>query len=320
MRADIKYLFIGLFIGVGTIGLLLSGMLIPPNMVIHHPTTSGTSIIVPPPTISSTTAFSVLPQISTATRLPTETFTFTPTLVYPSKTPTATHTPTLTPTVPSSTATLSGTMMALFDNGYLSQRGPLSQEQQYKVFSSSLKFIRRTTKESYQLGNQINGVGNGSPSNICGPLSIAILQGAGIARSDLNPHTYWLLNPDVTDDRKHLNIAFPPILFENIEYNRKLNEINWDEAPLYPGDFLYTYAGKGGNFEHMLVVNRVDSDGRAYSVTNFNTPDGFIIDEILLYDPADSNAGIFSLWTARPFAKMGSTGFGGIEIWRYHLP
>ena len=66
----------------------------------------------------------------------------------------------------------------------------------------------------------------------------------------------------------------------------------------------------------MLVVNRVDSQGRAYSVTNYNTEQGFIIDEALLYDPADSNAGLFSQWTEKQFQKLGSTGYAGFEVWR----
>jgi hypothetical protein len=196
----------------------------------------------------------------------------------------------------------------------------MSLEQQVNLFSSSVKFIRSTTKESHQLGNLINGMGYGAPSDICGPLSIAILQDAGIVRGSLDPHAFWLLNPDVPDDRRLLNVAFPPILFENIHYNLKLDEVDWNESPLYPGDFLYIYAGSFGNFEHMLVVNRVDTEGRAYSVTNYNTTDGFIIAETLLYDPADPTAGIFPLWTARPYAKMGATGFGGFEVWRYRLP
>ena len=211
-------------------------------------------------------------------------------------------------------------MLSLLEVGYLSQRGSMSLEQQVNVFGASVKFIRKTTKESHQLGNQINGVGYGSPSDICGPLSIAILQAAGIVRSSLDPHAFWLHNPDVPDDRRLLSVAFPPILFENIKHTRKLSDMDWNETPLFPGDFLYIYAGPYGNFEHMLVVNRVDAEGRAYSVTNFNTSDGFIIDEVVLYDPADPNAGIFAHWTSQPYAKMGATGYGGFEVWRYQLP
>ena len=173
MRTDIKYLSIGLIIGIGASALLLTGMLVPPNMVISQQTVSGTPITTPTTTVVSA-KFSITTQQSFTIGLPIETFTYTPTLIYPSRTPTTTNTLTPTPTVPSLTPTPSGAMMALFESGYLSQGGPLSLEQQFNVFNSSLKFIRRTTKESYQLGNLINGIGNGSPSNICGPLSIAI--------------------------------------------------------------------------------------------------------------------------------------------------
>jgi hypothetical protein len=96
----------------------------------------------------------------------------------------------------------------------------------------------------------------------------------------------------------------------------RIDQEDWLTNPLLPGDFVYLYAGTGGNFEHMLVVTRVDSQGRAYSVTNFNTDQGFIINEALLYDPADPNAGLFSQWTEKQFAKLGSTGYAGYEVWR----
>ena len=313
MRAEIKFLVIGLFIGLGATVLLLTGMLVPPTL--------AASLATDTRKLSFTPSAHTSTQQSTATiRPPTNTYTFTPTFIQPSGTPTATSTPTLTPTVPSPTPSLSGAMLSLLESGYLSQRGSLSLEQQVDVYASSIKFIRSTTEEGYQLGNFINGSGYGSPSDICGPLSIAILQDAGIVRTSLNPHAFWLLNPDVSADRRLLNVAFPPILFKNVQYKHKLDTVDWNEFPLYPGDFIYIYAGSGGNFEHMLVVNRVDAKGRAYSVTNYNTAKGFIIGEILLYDPADPTAGIFPIWTARSFEELGSTGFGGFEIWRYYLP
>jgi hypothetical protein len=42
----------------------------------------------------------------------------------------------------------------------------------------------------------------------------------------------------------------------------------------------------------MLVVNRVDSQKRAYAVTNYSTLKGFVITEILLYDPNDKSTGM----------------------------
>ena len=210
--------------------------------------------------------------------------------------------------------------MGLLRVGYLSQVGPLDLRDQFRVYESALKFIRISADEIWQIGEQINGPGYGSPSNICGPLSIIILQEAGIVGPDLNPHAFWLLNPGVQGDRRLLSEVFPPSQFENTRFQVPLNKMDWSKTPLYPGDFIYIYAGPGGNFEHMLVVNRVDADGRAYAVTNYRTDNGFFISEVLLYDPSEPHEGMFSVWTARPYAKNGSTGFAGFELWRLREP
>ena len=210
--------------------------------------------------------------------------------------------------------------MGLLQDGYLSQVGPLELGEQIRVYESSLKYVRTSTYKSRRLGEQINGPGYGAPSNICGPLSISILQEAGIVNPDLDPHNYWMLNPDDVGARKSLAKAFPPEKFSSSRIHVKLDEIDWNENPLYPGDFVYIYAGSGGNFEHMLVVNRVDSQGRAYAVTNYNTENGFIISEVLLYDPHRSELGMFSTWTVWPNAELGSTGFAGFEVWRLREP
>ena len=211
-------------------------------------------------------------------------------------------------------------MLDLFKSGTLLESGPLNIRQQIQLYSTSLNFIRETSTDSRILGEEINGKGYGSPSDICGPLSIAILQEAGIIDSEIDPHAFWLLNPDVRDDRRLLSKAFPPDKFETFRARVKLDEVDWNVNPLYPGDFVYLYAGSGGNFEHMLVVNRVDSEGRAYAVTNRNTDNGFIISEVLLYHPAKSNVGMFPVWTEWPYKLLGATGFGGSEVWRLRAP
>ncbi len=210
--------------------------------------------------------------------------------------------------------------MGLLKTGHLSQVGPLSLTDQLRVYESSLKYIGINPEESQLIGEQVNGPGYGSPDNVCGPLSLAILQEAGIVRSDINSHAFWLLNPDVPKSRELLSEVFPPDRFENIRFRIPLKKMDWHMNPLYPGDFIYIYAGTGGTFEHMLVVNRVDTEGRAYSVNNYLTPNGFIISEALLYDPADPNTGMFSAWTARANSKNGSTGFAGFEVWRLRTP
>jgi hypothetical protein len=300
MRAEIQYLSIGLFIGISATGLLLTGMYISPVVAATLPTATMTATL--------TTYTSVPTPTSTSThRPPTSTFTPTPTLTKPTSTATA-------------TPTFSDTLMGLLQDGYLSQAGPLELRDQLRIYEASLKFVSISTEKNRLIGEEINGPGYGSPSNICGPLSISILQEAGFVNPDLDPHDFWLLNPDDMSDRKLLAKAFPPEKFGSYRTRVKLDEIDWNLSPLYPGDFIYTYAGRGGNFEHMLVVNRVDSQGRAYAVTNHNTENGFIISEVLLYDPNISDVGIFSVWTAWPKARLGATGFGGFEVWRLRVP
>jgi hypothetical protein len=316
MRTEIKYLSIGLIIGLGGTALLLAGMLVPSTVAASLPSDTPTDT----PTVVTPT-----PQPSPTKPPPTSTFTSTPTLIR-LETETSTTTPTNTPTVPTPTPThtpaptLSSAMKVLLESGHLSQTGPLSLEVQFQVYGASVNYIRQTSQGSRILGDEINGPGYGAPNDICGPLSIAILQDAGIVDAYLDPHAFWLLNPDVDDDRRLLGRAFPPEQFESIRIRAKLDKVDWNETPLYPGDFLYIYAGSLGNFEHMLVVNRVDSEGRAYAVTNHNTADGYIISEVLLYHPEKSDVGMFPVWTAHPFAQTGATGFGGFEIWRMRTP
>jgi len=295
MRAGIKYLSIGLFIGVTATGLWLTWIFVPPRIPATIPTNTLTILA--------------------------NTYTPRPTLTRQTATASTNYTATVTPTNPSPTQTVSDALMGLLQDGYLSQVGPLSLINQIKVYEASLKYVGTNTDESRLIGEQINGIGYGSPSNICGPLSIAILQDAGLIDSFLIPYNYWLLNADLADDRRLLSKAFPPEQFESIRINTKLDEINWKENRLYPGDFIYLYAGYGGNFEHMLVINRVDAHGSAYAVTNHRTPSGFIISEVLLYDPADPEVGMFPAWTARENnAETGSTGFAGFEVWRSRSP
>lgn len=299
------------YIGYGLAGIISVAMLtiiwwlfIPSG---HLAPATNTSI----PTSTST---STLTPTATAYYTPTltPTYTFTPTLSnLPS--PTSTSTPTITPTLT--------TTELKIQVGELFIIGPLTRSQQMDLYNSSQKFIAPTTEESTQMGEQINGIGYGSPTIICGPLSIAILQSAGLVQNEtLVPFDFWLLNPFISKDRALLNRTFPPDQYENFDVETPLNEFEFLKFTLLPGDFLYIKHGSGGNFDHMLVINRVDSEGRAYSVTNYNTEQGFVINEVLLFDLNNPNAGIFRKWTEKRDAVNGSTGFGGFELWRLREP
>ena len=213
------------------------------------------------------------------------------------------------------TSTPSPVEVALL-KGDLVIQGPLSAEGQIRLYETSLTFIAPTARESKAIGERINGKGYGSPTLICGPLSIAILREAGLINPSIIPYDFWLLNPDIPEDRKVIDRTFPPSKYEETRHKIRLDKFDWKAHPLLPGDFLYIYRGPGGNFDHILVVNRVDSGGRAYAVTNYGTPEGFIINEVMLYDPDNPLMGIFQTWTEKENAMLGSTGFDGFQIWR----
>jgi hypothetical protein len=305
---DIKYLATGLVFGVIIFCFLLVGLFL------LSPSSLPTEIPLPD-------------FLHTESPLPTSTETQNPSATDMAFPPTPTPTPTLTSTslplpttIPSDsispTPTLSpGEIMQV--RGDLAIQGPLAPEEQIRLYEASLTFIASTTKESKIIGERINGKGYGSPTLICGPLSIGILQAAGLIGDVIVPYDFWLLNPGMPKDRSLLKKVFPLEKYENSRHKIRLDQFDWKNYPLQPGDFLYIYRGPGGNFDHMLVVNRVDNLGRAYAVTNYGTPEGFIINEVMLYDPSNPAAGIFQTWTEHENAMLGSTGFDGFELWRH---
>lgn len=292
MRSTIKYLGIGLVIGVTA------------------------------PILVGTAAFFALPALAppTATPLPTATLTATPTAP-----PTFTPSPTLTPppTFTSSpvppTPTLTNTERMIAD-GTLHFAGPLTSVEQIRLYEASLKYIATTSVDSHRMSKEINGVGYGDPDNICGPLAAAILRDAGVLPAETVPHDFWLLDPLQVSGQQVLRGAFPSGQYDYTRTTTPINKMDWNAFPLVPGDFLFLWHGSWGNFDHMLVVTRVDKDLRTYAVTNYGTPDGFIIDEAMLYDPNDPSAGLFHTWTKERDAILGSTGFGGFELWRRRTP
>jgi hypothetical protein len=305
--SDIKYLSIGLGIGALIASLFFVGFFFMPQSKAPE---IIASISAPEEIIASTATFTTQPVLTETESVLnvstiTSTFTLTPTL-FSSTTPTVS--PTFTPTP--STAEL------MIASGDIVISGPLTKEQQIKLYEASQFFLAPTYAQSKEMSVQINKVRFSDPSTTCGPLSVAILQKAGILSKDLDPHSFFLVNPDLGKDRSVIKSAFPPEKYSDTRYKVRIDQVDWAANPLMPGDFVYIYSGTGGNFEHMLVVNRVDSQGRTFSVTNYGTDAGFIINEVLLFDPTDPQAGIFSQWTEKQYAKLGSTGFAGYEVWR----
>jgi hypothetical protein len=289
MSSNFKYLGIGFAASIVLAIMLLASIIMAQRVTAQNNAQPTSTVIV----FASPT-------------LPPPTFTITP-----SFTPTASITPTPTP------SNTPDPLETYLQNGTLQITGPLTREEQWTLYLSSLKFHAPTRSEALHLTREINQSTNGYPDNTCGPLAIAILRDADLLPQEIIPHDFWLLNPWVPADRLRLERdTFPTGRYKHVRFTRSIKNFDWVSFPLYPGDFVYLHAGSGGNFEHMLTVTRVDSANRAYSVTNYNTGDGFIITEALLYDPNDPAAGLFPQWTQKQFALLGSTGFGGFEVWR----
>jgi len=310
MKFDgIKYVGYGLIVGLFIAGLVITGIVYatgntPPPISVAPPEFVKSPAPIPPTDPPAPTASPTLISSQTPPPLP-------PATVIPTDTPLI---------IPSPSGTPDAAEQMILD-GKMVITGPLTAKQQADLYKASLNYIAASPGASVYMSKKINGSGNAHPTNICGPLALIIMQDAGLIEyKDVAPYDFWLLNPYIGKDRALLDRVFPEDRYEDTLFKTPLNKFDWNAFPLEPGDFLYIKHGTGGNFDHMLVVNRVDNRGRAYAVSNFGTEAGYIIDEVMLYDPDDPDTGMFHTWTEKQFAALGSTGFGGFELWRLRTP
>ena len=193
----------------------------------------------------------------------------------------------------------------------------LTPAQAKRLHSSALTYLAPDETSAIQMAKSMDFLGvNGYPSTMCGPLAMAILRGAGLLESGLPLGNYFYLDPRPGHNDVLTNSTFPDELYQKIELNQPSNTIDFTKNPLKAGDFVYLFAGNRGNFDHIITVDYVDDAGRAYAVTNLNTPHGYIIAEVMLYDPAKPGVGQIYEWTNPANSMLGLTGFGGIWIWR----
>ncbi len=300
MKSGFRYLGLGLAIGAAISAILFGSILVLAAAVQTGPIQAAG------------------PQDATASQDQGPLQTLAP--VIPSPSPTSARTITVLPSPTPPFIFTPDPLLAAINAGRLVFSGPLPYDKQVRLYEASLKYVQTTVQGSIRESKAINGVGYGDPSNICGPLAIAIMRDSGIIPADTDPHEFWLLDPRAVTDQRKLEQVFPPDQYEHTRIATSISKIDWSTQPLLPGDFLFIWHGSGGNFDHMLVVNRVDKLHRPYAVTNYGTADGFLIAETLLYDPSDRSQGVFHTWTAQPYAILGSTGFGGFELWRQRSP
>jgi hypothetical protein len=152
---------------------------------------------------------------------------------------------------------------------------------------------------------------------MCGPLSAAILQRAGLLPGAAGPVTdlanYWLADP-LTNGRPWS--LFPSDRYQIHRFTQAIERFDFSEWPLHAGDFVYTYSGHGA-FSHMFVVTEVDVDGRSYTVTNQEQSDGnYWIERVLLYDPTDPEVGVLRSTCEDCGSWRRRTGLGGFDVLR----
>lgn len=171
------------------------------------------------------------------------------------------------------------------------------------------KYIAKTEAEAIALAQGLDFIGPESPyehpSNMCGPLAASVLRDLQVlpAGFEINPSSFWLANP------QRLDRLLPQPAFQKIAMNQSVDSVDFDWRV---GDFVYL---QGGDFDHMVTISRVDSAGKVFAISNFKNPDGrFVVEEYLLSDPSDPEAGLFKEWP-RP-DRVGRTGMSGVYVWR----
>ena len=193
----------------------------------------------------------------------------------------------------------------------------LSEAQRARLLAAARQYIAPEEEQANQVALEIDFIegANEHASTMCGPLSISILRSAELLGLWARPADFWLLNP--REEIAKVQKVFPEELYYWYAFDTPISQFDFRQQPLVAGDMLYLHAGSGDTFEHILVVNRVEADGRAYTVSNFFTETGTIIEERMLYDPARPGEGQFQRWADRQYRNtIGITGSGGFRIWR----
>ncbi len=243
--------------------------------------------------------------------------------------PTASQVPSRTPTLaPTATSTSTPTPLPSDTPVPATATLTLQQQREAKLYLASLHYLADTPEKADEIAREIDFATDlhESADNACGPLTVAIMRDAGFLPEDANPHNMWLLCPrEDIPGCNGLNILdrffFPRADYDYIMVSENVGSYDWAKNPLQAGDWLYLFVKKGvskyNGFDHMLVVTRVDERGRAYSVTNINKGDGFVIQEEMLYDPKRPGVGLFDELTNDKLRKeLGMTGTAGFLLVR----
>ena len=195
---------------------------------------------------------------------------------------------------------------------------PAEQSPEEALYQASLQFIAETPEEADLIAKKIDYMAGDTETatNLCGPLTIAILNEAGWFKPQADTHPAWLLcarenREDCFGVETLKKVYFPPDDYDYIRVYDSVRDYDFQSNPLQPGDWMYLFTYIHG-YDHMLVVTRVDEKGNPYTVTNVDWGEGFVISEMKLYDTENPEEGLFYELTKierRRIGMMGTAGF-----------
>jgi hypothetical protein len=190
------------------------------------------------------------------------------------------------------------------------------------IKNAAERYITQSEEETYQAAYAMNFVGGKaeSPVTMCGPLSWSILHDAGLLpagqfSSANTAKSFWLASPRYNGRPWSLFTDQDHTIYQ---FKTPINQFDFSQFPLYSGDFLYTYARPGHDYEHMVIVSEVTSDGKVYAVSNEMQKDQtWLITKVLLYDIQNPDIGAFKVDWVTDGKVKGKTGLGGFEVFRF---
>jgi hypothetical protein len=199
-------------------------------------------------------------------------------------------------------------------NESVSMADPAEQSLNEALYQASLQFIAETPEEADQIAKKIDYMAGETETatNLCGPLTIAILNEAGWFEPQADAHQAWLLcarenREDCFGVEILKKVYFPPDEYDYIRVYDSVRDYDFQSNPLQPGDWMYLFTYIHG-YDHMLVVTRVDEKGNPYTVTNVDWGNGFVIEEMKLYDTENPEEGLFYELTKIERRRIGMMG------------
>jgi hypothetical protein len=106
----------------------------------------------------------------------------------------------------------------------------LTVTQKERIYYASLSYLAPTESQAVQIARSLKFVKNdGHPSNMCGPLAVAILRDAGLISRYTDLHDFWLLNPRT--NTQIIQRTFPEDEFTKYHYSQPINEIDCNYLP-----------------------------------------------------------------------------------------